>query len=184
MQALSTSTSDHCPMLVTCNPFHRNFTGFRFEPYWLHLPGFAETVVDSWTKPFSSADKIRVLHVKLARLGKALKKWSRSMVEEKKLRTEIAQEVVLRLDQAQERRPLTPGELSLRKRAKQRILGFAALRRIKIRQRSRLTWIREGDAITRIPSSSILELRRAGEKNYIPAFRTANGMVTAHHDKV
>jgi len=68
------------------------------------------------------------------------------MVEEWKRRTEIAQEVVLRLDQAQERRPLTPGELSLRKRAKQRILGFAALRRIKIRQRSRLTWIREGDA--------------------------------------
>ena len=105
-----------------------------------------------------------MLHVKLARLGKVLKKWSRSMVEEWKRRTEIAQEVVLRLDQAQERRPLTPGELSLRKRAKQRILGFAALRRIKIRQRSRLTWIREGDAITRIPSSSILELRRAGEK--------------------
>jgi len=114
-------------MLLTCNPFHRNFTGFHFEPYWLHLPGFAETVVDSWTKPFSSADKIRVLHVKLARLGKALKKWSRSMVEEKKLRTEIAQEVVLRLDQAQERRPLTPRELSLRKRAKQKILGVCSI---------------------------------------------------------
>jgi len=114
-------------MLLTCNPFHRNFTGFRFEPYWLHLPGFAETVVDSWTKPFSSADKIRVLHVKLARLGKALKKWSRSMVEEKKLRTEIAQEVVLRLDQAQECRPLTPREFSLRKRAKQKILGVCSI---------------------------------------------------------
>jgi len=53
MQALSSSASDHCPMLLTCNPFHRNCIGFRFESYWLHLPVFAETVVDSWTKPFS-----------------------------------------------------------------------------------------------------------------------------------
>lgn len=180
MQALSSSASDHCPMLLTCTPFHRKFTGFRFASYWLHLPGFAETVVDSWTKPFSSADKIRVLHVKLARLGKALKKRSRGTVEEWKRRTEIAQEVVLRLDQAQEHRSLTPEEFSLRKRAKQRILGFAALGRIKIRQRSRLTWIREGDANTKLFHLRATACRR---KNYIPAFRTATGMVTAHQDK-
>lgn len=49
MQAISTSCSDHCPMLLTCTNFHKKFTGFRFETYWLQLPGFAETVVDSWT---------------------------------------------------------------------------------------------------------------------------------------
>jgi hypothetical protein len=47
MQALSSSASDHCPMLFSCNPFHKAYAGFRFEAYWLRLPGFAETVVES-----------------------------------------------------------------------------------------------------------------------------------------
>ena len=64
MQALSSSASDHCPMLLSCNPFHKAYAGFRFEAYWLRLPGFAETVVESWTKPCHSNDKIRVLHIK------------------------------------------------------------------------------------------------------------------------
>ena len=180
MQALSSSASDHCPMLLSCNPFHKAYAGFRFEAYWLRLPGFAETVVQSWTKPCHSNDKIRVLHIKLARLGKALRSWSRKMVNEWKLRTDIAHEIILRLDQAQDRRQLSAEELSLRMRAKHKILGFAVLKRIKIRQRSRLTWIKEGDANTKLFHLRATARRR---KNFIPSLATANGMVTAQQDK-
>lgn len=102
MQALSSSASDHCPMLLRCTPFHKKYTGFRFESYWLHMDGFAETVVDSWSRPFHSNDKIRTFHVKLARLGKALKKWSRAKVEEWKQKIDVAHELILQLEQAQD----------------------------------------------------------------------------------
>jgi hypothetical protein len=124
--------------------------------------------VDSWSKSFQSNDKIRTLHVKLARLGKALRKWSQARVEERKGKIDVAQELIFQLDQAQELE-----EVGVRKRAKQRILAFSALRRIKIRQRSRLTWIRTGDANTKL-----FHLRATGRrrKNYIP--------VLVHHRRM
>ena len=80
MQALSSSASDHCPMLLSCNPFHKAYAGFRFEAYWLRLPGFAETVVESWTKPCHSNDKIRVLHIKTVFSSNAKKFYDRILL--------------------------------------------------------------------------------------------------------
>jgi endonuclease/exonuclease/phosphatase family metal-dependent hydrolase len=31
LQALSSSVSDHCPLLITCTPFAKRYKGFRFE---------------------------------------------------------------------------------------------------------------------------------------------------------
>jgi hypothetical protein len=96
-------------------------------------------------------------------------------VEERKGKIDVAQELIFQLDQAQELE-----EVGVRKRAKQRILAFSALRRIKIRQRSRLTWIRTGDANTKL-----FHLRATGRrrKNYIPALVHHGRMVTAQKDK-
>jgi hypothetical protein len=57
---------------------------------------------------------------------------------------------VLRLDQIQDERQLTEEECHLRTEAKNKILALAAVRRIRLRQRSRLTWIRAGDASTKL----------------------------------
>jgi hypothetical protein len=70
--------------------------------------------------------------------------------EEWKGKIDVAQELIFQLDQAQERRQLSVEEVGARKRAKHRILAFSALRRIKIKQRSKLTWIHIGDANTKL----------------------------------
>jgi hypothetical protein len=67
-----------------------------------------------------------------------------------KLKAEIATKVVALLDKAQGFRSLSTAELSLKKMANVHILCFTALRKIKIRQRSRLQWIKLGDAHTRL----------------------------------
>lgn len=99
-----------------------------------------------------------------------------------KKQTDIANEIILRLDQAQEARRLTTEELSLRRLAKQRVTGLAAIRRTKMRmrQRSRLTGIKLGDANTRL-----FHLRANGRrrKNFIPVLKHEGCMVTAHQDK-
>jgi exonuclease III len=38
LQALGSSVSNHCPMVLTCQPFHRRYNGFRFESWWLKMP--------------------------------------------------------------------------------------------------------------------------------------------------
>ena len=68
----------------------------------------------------------------------------------------------------------------MRRRAKQRVTGLAAVRRIKIRQRSRLTSIKLGDANT-----PLFHLRANGRrrKNFIPFLKHEGGTITAHQDK-
>ena len=65
------------------------------------------------------------MHVKLARLGKVLKQWGCKTMEEWKFRTEIAQDVVLRLDQAQI--GYTGGTLPSQAGKAQNPIGFLAL---------------------------------------------------------
>jgi hypothetical protein len=64
--------------------------------------------------------------------------------------------------------------------AKARILGFMTLRRIKIRQRSRLNWIRLGDANTKFFHLRANARRR---KNFISQLTAQGRLVTSHQDK-
>lgn len=146
--------SDHCPLLVTQLPSGPRRKPFRFESFWPKLPGFLEVVQQSWNKPCHSGNKVRLLHVKLSRLSKALRRWSREQIHPLKLAADIAAEIVRLLDQVQENRPLTAAELALRKKAKARTLGFVTIWKIKIRQRARLTWIKLSDANTKKISAS------------------------------
>jgi hypothetical protein len=114
------------------------------------MPDFKEVVAQSWVQPVSTGNKVHTLHVKLARLAKALKRWHKQkMVDNKKEYTEV-HELVLRLDQVQDQRDLAEAEFQSRKEAKSKILGLAAVRKIRIRQRSRLMWIHVGDANTKL----------------------------------
>jgi hypothetical protein len=77
LQALSSSVSDHCSMLLTCTPFQRKYKGFRFEMCCLSLPGFMDLVNQSWTALVLAGNKARLLHIKLSRLAKDLRKWNK-----------------------------------------------------------------------------------------------------------
>jgi hypothetical protein len=111
---------------------------------------FKELVAQSWMAPVHSMNKARVLHIKLARLAKSLKQWNKQRILIARQEERDTQELVLHLDQLQEQRQLTEAELQTHKTAKNKILGYASVRKIRLRQRSRLTWIRLGDANTKI----------------------------------
>jgi hypothetical protein len=73
---------------------------------------------------------------------------------------------VLKLDQVQDQRDLTVEECQTRKEAKSKIIGIAAVRKIRIRQRSRLMWIRVGDVNSKLFHMRANAIRR---RNHIPA---------------
>ena len=62
----------------------------------------------------------------------------------------MARELIAQLDAAQETRMLTDDELSLRGELKCRSLGLASLARTIARHRSRIRYLEEGDANTKI----------------------------------
>jgi mannosylglycoprotein endo-beta-mannosidase len=121
-----------------------------------------------------------VLHTKLSRTAKALRKWNERQVKWAKMVSSIADEMIFSLDVAQEDRVLTEQEMQLCTLLKSKLLGFAAIDRIKWRQRSRIMWIREGDANTKL-----FHLRANGRqrKNQIPLLIGPSGMVSKHDEK-
>jgi hypothetical protein len=83
-----------------------------------------------------------------------------------------AEETVRLLDAAQDVRALTAEEATLRHQLKSRILGLSVIERIRIRQRSRVCWLRAGDANTRFFHVKANGRRR---KNFIHSLRRDDG---------
>jgi hypothetical protein len=97
---------------------------------------FKELVAQSWEVPVSSTNKARVLHIKLARLAKALKRWNMQRIIASKQESVEAQQLVLQMDELEEERPLTKAETQTHKAAKNKILEIAAMQKIRLQQRS------------------------------------------------
>jgi len=98
LQAMACMGSDHCALILqgdTQADFNR---GFRFESFWIKMPGFMEAVKDAWDNPVNSQDPLLVFHVKLLRTAKALKIWRRRNFSNWKLRTAILQLILLELE--------------------------------------------------------------------------------------
>ncbi|KAM0855649.1 hypothetical protein ACQ4PT_049622 [Festuca glaucescens] len=180
MCAITTSMSDHFIMKLTGQLGVPSFKGFRFEEYWVKQKGFLETIIEAWGTPVQAGDHIRTLHIKLSRVLKVLRTWSRARVGNIKLLTAVAEQVILGLDYAQEQRELTLAEIALRQFLKQKIVGLAAISHTRIRQRSRVTWVGATHANTKLFHLKANGRRR---KNFIPVIQTGSAHLTTEEDK-
>jgi hypothetical protein len=127
----------------------RRPTPFKFENFWTKLPRFQEVVKQAWSQPTRHTEPFHRLGHKLFITGKALKEWSRTLISDARMKLHMAQEVILRLDTAQEHRPLSDAEFHLRAKLKRRILGWAVIKKARRKQCSRVAYLREGDANTK-----------------------------------
>ncbi|WVZ94091.1 hypothetical protein U9M48_040028 [Paspalum notatum var. saurae] len=148
LQSLASVVSDHCPLLLGLKVKLPGKRRFHFESFWPKLPGFLEAVEQNWNAPVSAACPVEKFFIKLQRLSKGLQKWSQRKVGNIKIQLNMAKEVLHQLEIARDRRGLSDGEEWLRKKLKMHCLGLASLERIIARQRSRILYIREGDANT------------------------------------
>jgi hypothetical protein len=93
----------------------------------------------------------------------------------------MANEIIQRLDLAQENRILTVDELQLRKDLKCRVLGLAGIERSRQRQASRQIWLKEGDACTKFFH---LKANGRAKKNFIHCLRKTDARyVWSHPEK-
>ena len=120
------------------------------------------------------------LRIKLARVAKGIKHWKKEKNGDTKLQLAIVKKILLQLQAAQEQRMLTTMELDLHHRLKARSMGLAAIEKTRIRQRSRLTYIRCRDANTKFFHIRASARQR---KNYIHCLHTDKGIAIAHEEK-
>jgi hypothetical protein len=102
LTALSSSLSDHCPILMTSAsplPLKRRF---QFESFWTKLDGFLEEVEVLWGREAVLANPMINLDRKLHKLARGLQRWSQRKVGSIRDLMLMANELISRLDVAQE----------------------------------------------------------------------------------
>jgi hypothetical protein len=97
--------------------------------------------------------------------NRKLKNHGEKVVVIRRVLSRWAKELIFRLDVAQEDMQLSPLEAWLRRELKRKYLGLCSLQRTVARQRSRINWLREGEANTKYFHIHTSHRRR---KNYIP----------------
>jgi hypothetical protein len=106
LSALSSAASDHYPLLLNLEPLP---TGrrFRFEAFWPKAEGFSDTVWGAWSSTLAEENPFKGLAAKLAATARALTSWSDWFIGNVKLQILVANELILRLDVAMEKRPMS-----------------------------------------------------------------------------
>jgi hypothetical protein len=92
----------------------------------------------------------------------------------------ICREVIAQLEKNQETRSLSNGDRNLIKDLKSRILGLAFIEKCRARQRSRFTWLRMGDANTKLFHLMANARKR---KNFIHSIQSENGLAVSQAEK-
>jgi len=137
-------------------------------------------VAHAWNSPTDHTEPFHRLGHKLRSTSLALKAWSKSFLSDARQKLHMAQQVILRLDEAQDFRQLSEAEFSLRAKLKKRIMGWLVIERARKKQCARISVVREGDANTRF-----FHLRANGRrrKNFIQRLHKNGGWALNHNDK-
>jgi hypothetical protein len=122
---------------------------FHFEPFWPKLDGFQEAVSEAWLSidgvcPVLNFDR------RLKATARSLQKWSGKKIGHVASQLALAREILHRLEIAQDLRLLSPLEDWLRCGLKKHSLALSFFKRTIARSRSRISWLREGDANTKL----------------------------------
>jgi hypothetical protein len=103
IQPLSSSTSNHRPLLITPLSLPKFSPKFKFESYWASMSRFFDKVKEAWTSETPNhCNHLATLHIKLSRTAKALKAWSKQLIPQGKVTMTVCIEVVDKLQRAQE----------------------------------------------------------------------------------
>lgn len=129
-----------------------------------------------------SANRARLRHCPSSSrpLRRASKVGATKKVGHLKSQLELAKEIIHQLDSAQDNRPLTPMETWVRNNLKKHSLVLASLIRTIARSRSRISWLRDGDANTALFH---LQARHSQRNNFIAKLTNGDQVATTHDDK-
>ncbi|WVZ91346.1 LOW QUALITY PROTEIN: hypothetical protein U9M48_037534 [Paspalum notatum var. saurae] len=176
----SSDGSDHCPLLLGLHDNKKGKMRFHFESYWTKVPGFQDVVAKAWNSvprgncPFESLAK------KFRATSKALQSWSQKCIGHMEFQLGLSREILHQFEIAQDMRSLSDREIWLRNHLKKHLLALSSLKRTIARSRSRISWLKEGDANTALFHA---HARYRKQRNFIGSLVEEDLILTKHEDK-
>lgn len=77
--ATSKYVSDHVPCQISIETSVPKSFIFRFENFWVNVPGFSDVVQHCWSIPVRGNNHAIILNAKLKNLRRGLKAWSKRL---------------------------------------------------------------------------------------------------------
>jgi hypothetical protein len=114
LQALSSSMSDHCPIMMSTNVSMHRKSRFHFQSFWPKISGYREAVAVAWFEEEQKQDPFLDLQCWLKATARVLTRWSQRCIGNVKEHILLANEVIFQLDKAMDRRQLMDDEHWLR----------------------------------------------------------------------
>ncbi|XVE88838.1 hypothetical protein DITRI_Ditri19aG0100900 [Diplodiscus trichospermus] len=159
VEFLALEVSDHCPSLIQLQQVAFSPPKpFKFFNFWAKHPEFLNLVSQSWNEPISGRAMV-LLFQKLKRLKTVLKRFNKekfggisSMVEKK--RRELAEVQRINLSNTP-----SDGALSREKALELDLHSLLVAEESFYKQKSRITWIQEGDFNTKFFQKSVAARR-------------------------
>ena len=180
LQSSASDDSDHCPLILGLRNSIASKRRFHFESFWPSLAGFLETVATAWSSVQPLPCPVQTLSQKFKATARALQSWSQKKIGHITSQLALAKEIIHQFDIAQDSRTLQSNELWLRNNLKKHALALTSLLRTVARLRSRIGWLKEGDANTRLFHR---QARHRKKKNFIAKLKDGDNILTNHEEK-
>jgi hypothetical protein len=175
---LARPTSDHVPCVVSIGTTIPKAKVFRFENYWVRMPGFLDVVKTIWDIN-CPGDSAKCLSAKFKLLRKGLKQWSTSISVLNQLISNC-NGIILMLDNYEEQRIMHITEWNFRNIIKERLHQLLLCKQEYWRKRCTARWARLGDE-NRAFFHSMATIRY--RKNTISSLSREDGSIVVEHQE-
>ncbi|GKV14964.1 hypothetical protein SLEP1_g25762 [Rubroshorea leprosula] len=164
---LKRTVSYHCPILLKNEWVDWGPKPFKFFDAWLQDPGCKELIRKTWNSSAVEGWYGFKLKEKLKSTKKALKEWSRNAASEVDRKIIEAESEIAHLDERGENVQLLPTEIEKRRSSFLELWKNLKLKENMWQQKSRLMWLKEGDANTKFFHRCVKGRWRKNEINSI-----------------
>jgi len=180
MHPLAKPISDHIPCQVQIGTEIPKAKIFRFENFWMDIPGFIDLVQSVWNSEVRGSNAATRITAKFKLLRRAIKRWTKGMAQLSNLIKEC-NSVLLILDKLEEQRPLFIQERNFRIILRRHILTLLKYQKEYWKKRYTVRWTKFGDESTKFFHAAATERYR---HNTITSLETEDGrQITEHFEK-